>query len=224
MTQGTFVFRECNADVFAETAADLLSVWIAQATQERGRCTLALSGGSTPRPVYRDLAQKNIDWKKLGVCLVDERYVAPTDKDSNSLLVRETLPQAQLTVPDTSLSVPACVDDYEKKILSMLPGGSLDIAVLGMGEDGHIASLFPPVTDEGLSRTGIVHTTTDRFAVRDRIGMTLPLLKRAKRRLLLLNGDGKKRVWETMLASARDPKRWPLQELSDDALTVLYAA
>lgn len=217
-----YTLNHCTgpADMAAVGSA-LLARWMQETLQTGQPCTVALSGGATPVATYEQLAQApGIAWSQVTLCLADERLVGAEVSESNTGLLRRAFANAHdvtYLLPDTSKDPIAVTADYEKK----LAGRSIDVAVLGMGDDGHIASLFPPLTDEGLTRMGVVHTTTDRFAVRDRIGMALPLLQSATHRLLLLQGAKKIAVWNTMLAAAHDPKRWPLQRLLDERLTVL---
>ncbi len=213
---------------FVTTAADLLGGWMRRTLQTQDRCTLVLSGGSTPVPIYRALSKDaSIDWQRVWVIGMDERFVPPDHAESNQRMIRETLtvpagiPAQHCLFPDTTLPLAAAVDAYERAVLAMVGNDLFSIAVFGMGDDGHTASLFPPVTDEGLTRMGMAHTTTDRFAVRDRIGMALPLLKRSTEKLLLLSGADKLRTWQEMLHAPSDHKRWPLQALLDERMTVL---
>lgn len=207
-------------------AVRLLETWIATTLRQQERCVLCLSGGSTPKPAYEELsASSEVEWPRLRLCLADERCVPPAHHDSNTLLLHETMGKRMeaehVVVPNTHLTPQACSDDYEERVLRLLETGVIDILVLGMGDDGHIASLFPPVSNAALQRMGAVHTVTQKFAVHDRVSLTLPLLARAKHILLLLTGDAKRATWERCLAAPRDEKRWPLHALLDERLTVL---
>lgn len=207
-------------------AVHVLETWIAATLRQKEHCVLCLSGGSTPRPVYDGLATLDtVEWSRVRLCLVDERCVPPTHSDSNALLLNTTLGRRvehrHILVPNTALPPQACADDYEERLLTLLGSHAPDIAILGMGEDGHIASLFPPVSNEALQRMGAIHTVTKRFAVTDRVSMTLPLLQRTTNRLLLLAGDAKRKTWEECLGAQADEKRWPMHALFDERLTVI---
>ncbi len=226
MTTNYSLIEVATQNEFDVRGMETMRAWMNDAIVERGHCIVALAGGSTPKQIYTLLGEQDIDWSKVSFCLADERYVSADDKDSNQRLVRETLfakgrTSAVFLFPDTTLPMHECTDDYESQLTHLLQGGVFDIVILGMGDDGHTTSLFPPVTDEGLMRVGVVHTTTDRFAVRDRISIALPLLQTAQKRLLLLTGEEKKKTWEKMIAADTDPKRWPLQPLLDTKTTVL---
>ncbi len=192
-----------------------LAVGVSKAIADHDFCILGLSGGSTPKPIYEALGKEKLDWSKVWIFLVDDRYVRPDDPNSNQFLLRSTLlkhapiPESQLIFPDTSLPLPECINLYEQHLKSLLQKGSPDIVTLGMGDDGHIASLFPPLTDDAFGPKLVIHTTTEKFAVRDRISVTMPVLKQAKQSVFLLKGAVKKRVWEEMMESTEDEKRWP---------------
>jgi 6-phosphogluconolactonase/glucosamine-6-phosphate isomerase/deaminase len=89
-----------------------------------------------------------------------------------------------------------------------------DLVTLGVGPDGHIASLFPPVTKEALDSNRIVlHTTTSQFAVFDRITVTIPILKKSKAHAFFLKGKDKVEMWKKMISEWFNPERWPAHEV-----------
>jgi 6-phosphogluconolactonase/glucosamine-6-phosphate isomerase/deaminase len=91
----------------------------------------------------------------------------------------------------------------------MLSRGIAHIVILGMGSDGHIASLFPPLQENAFGDRLVLHTQTDNFAVRERISVSMIILGSAERKIFLLSGEEKKKVWEEMLLSDEDMHRWP---------------
>ena len=142
---------EHNARLVPVLAAKIAQA-LSAAVQERGRASLAVSGGSTPRSLFEHLSQLDIPWSSITVTLVDERWVPETDVDSNALLVRRHLLQhraarARFIGLKTEAGDPFLASfDVEARLRTkVLP---LDVAVLGMGEDGHTASFFPAA--EGL--------------------------------------------------------------------------
>lgn len=200
---------------FIAAGVTVLEGMINAAILEKGKCIMGLSGGSTPRPVYEALGKsKEVDWSKLWIFLADERYVSTESNDSNTKIVCDTL-LAGASIPPMQWKYPADLpleewqQEYEETLADLLQGGWPDVIVLGMGEDGHIASLFPPVTGAALGPDLSVHTTTDRFAVHDRISVTMPVLCNAKQKVFLLKGEDKKTVWEYMLNSNEEEDRWP---------------
>jgi 6-phosphogluconolactonase/glucosamine-6-phosphate isomerase/deaminase len=135
-------------------------------------------------------------------------------------MIRETLltragGEATLLAPETSLPLDACVGAYEKQLQGIKP----DLVIIGMGDDGHIASLFPPLPPEVFGPTNVIHTTTDTFAVRDRISVTLPLLVSSKRRLFLITGPKKAALLQTMQQASEDVSLYPAQYFFDERST-----
>jgi 6-phosphogluconolactonase len=221
-----------SAGEFASKSAGLLSVRIKRAIEQRGRCVIGLSGGGTPKPVYTLLGtDTGIDWGKVGIFLYDERYIPADSPDSNQRLVRETLlkgariPEAQCVFPDCSLPVEDCLKDYSVRVKALWADHLPDIGILGMGDDGHIASLFPPLSGLALSDERFaLHTTTETFAVKDRLTLSLNVVAAAQSHLFLFTGQKKFDVWNEMLASPEDEKRWPAKRVVDGSpdVTVVF--
>ncbi len=208
-------FHATAGQDFVDTSVRVLSERIHQSIDEFGRAIVGLSGGSTPKPIYSALGKCAIPWDKVSLFLVDERYVPADHDDSNQKLVRETLlntasiPEENLLFPDTSLSLEECIHHYDLKLAGMLSAGIPHIVTLGMGNDAHIASLFPPVPDAAYGDRLVLHTKTDQFAVHDRISTTMVVLGSADRKIFFLQGEEKKVVWEEMMNAEEDLNRWP---------------
>ncbi len=213
-----------SQDEFVRSATTVLERAIVQAIEERGRCVLGLSGGSTPGPVYEQLGRKRtIDWEKVHLFLVDERHVPPSDDRSNQKLIEETLlkhagiPDLQRHFPDTSKPVGECARFYDYDLRQLLPDVGPDVVVLGLGEDGHTASLFPPLAAADLSVAEYVIATkvpnlpngSPRFPVKDRITTTLTLLRTAETKVFLLSGENKKAPWSATTKEGATPLEWP---------------
>lgn len=204
-----------SEEEFIRRGAQHLAERIRAAIEERNRCVIGLSGGSTPRPVYNALSQMpGIDWSKVWVFLVDERIVPNDDPRSNQYLVRSSLlrhapiPESQLVFPDTTLPADECVNQYAT-LLTDLRNTGIDLLVLGMGEDGHIASLFPPVSDLAKGPAPALHTLATLPDTRHRISVTLPVLTDAVETVFLLRGEDKRKAWEAMLHAQEDWHHWP---------------
>lgn len=216
----------------------MLAALIAAAIADRGECILGLSGGSTPKPVYEALGAQGLDWDRVKCFLIDERYVPADHKDSNQKLVRESLvaqahiKETNLVFPDTSLPLEQCIESYSRDLTSLFDEHLADVVVLGMGPDGHIASLFPVLQKLAMSpstslRAGneqlAIHTITDQFAVHDRISVALPVIAASQHAVFLLNGDDKKKIWEEMIASSDDEARWPAKRVLESAdVTIIF--
>jgi 6-phosphogluconolactonase len=215
------VTRYNSTDDFVRAAAQWIASELHQLLEKQEHVTLGLSGGSTPQPVYTLLAaNRNIAWDRVSVFLVDERYTPADAADSNQGMIHQALligagANAASIFPDTSKPVDECVQQYDQLIAKITP----DIVILGMGDDGHIASLFPPLGAAAFGPSTVIHTTTDRFAVHDRISTTLPFLLKAKKRLFLISGEKKNTLLKKMQSEMEDASLYPAQYLFDDRTT-----
>lgn len=197
----------------AEALASVVAERLTEATKARGSALLAVSGGSTPPPFFRALSHKKIDWPRVTVTLVDERFVPPTSERSNARLVTQHLLQNEAARADFAGlfydldSVEAAAERAENA-LSVLPF-PLDIAVLGMGTDLHTASFFPDAENveellagEGGVRVLPVHAPS---AGEQRLTLSMPTITQARFIVLQIEGAEKKTVLETALAANDSP-------------------
>lgn len=195
------------------------------------RCILGLSGGKTPAAIYSALGKDtSIDWSKVHIFLCDERYVPPSHEDSNQRMVRMTLlahaaiPAEHLHFPITTLPIDECIAAYDKDLTSLLTHNA-DVVTLGIGGDGHTASLFPPLPQEAFGPSRVIHTETISFAVKDRISVTLPVLTDARERILMLRGRDKIETWQEMTVDGADERFWPLKAVMETGpVTVIVGA
>ena len=193
-----------NAAAAARAAADVLATEIRAAVAERGRCLLAVSGGRTPWIMYRALAHRELPWQNLQIVQVDERVAPLGDPDRNlthlreSLLVRAPLyPQQVHAMPVESPDLPAAAKRYELTLREF--AGSppvIDIIHLGLGPDGHTASLVPgdPVLDVCDSDVAL----TGMYQKRRRMTLTYPAINAARRILWVVTGREKAAPLERM--------------------------
>lgn len=222
-------------DEFVSTAATVLERAIVSAVSERGRCVLGLSGGSTPGPVYAVLGRKRtIDWEKVHLFLVDDRCVPEDDDRSNQKLLHETLlrhapvPDLHQHFPDASLSPGDSARAYDHALRRLMPDAGPDVVTLGMGDDGHVASLFPPLATGDLNAAEFAVAATvppkpdgsPRFPVKDRISTTLTLLRTAGTKVFLLDGETKKAPWASTTAKGANVLEWPGALLLHHAIAV----
>lgn len=216
-----------DAEAFAKDAARFIEERMRAAIAQHGNCTLGLSGGKTPRAAFTILGRsETIDWPAVTLFLIDERYVPADDERSNQRLLMDTLLKTvtlPCVFPDTALPLEKCVADYDRQLSTLFGDAGPDLIVLGLGDDGHTSSLFPPVPPEGNGDRLVIHTTTDHFDVHDRISTTLPLLRRSGSAVFLLQGEGKKGTWDAMMASAEGWERWPAKEIIEYCPTTLIA-
>lgn len=186
----------------AQRIADLL-------TESEGRFTLGLAGGSTPSATYESLRGRATGWQRVEAWLSDERWVAPDDERSNGKMASETLMNhvdAVFHRPRWSEHIePAdAAAHYEAKIRSIHGDGPPDLILLGMGEDGHTASLFPgSAALEETSRWYVANTIPETGE--ERLTATYPLLWSARRLLVMATGEGKAPALRDALAGEDVP-------------------
>jgi 6-phosphogluconolactonase len=186
-----------DADTVAREAAGFIASETRAAVAERGRFVMAVSGGHTPWQMLRALATENVPWEKVQVVQVDERVAPAGNPDRNLTHLRESLLEhAPLraeqihAMPVESPDLEAAAKSYAaslRKIAGSPP--VLDLAHLGLGPDGHTASLVPGdpvlnVTDADVALTGV-------YQDRRRMTLTYPILNRARRILWLVTGNDK---------------------------------
>jgi len=179
-----------------------------QAVDQEGEAVLAVSGGKTPGPLFDRLAATALPWGRITVTLVDERLVATDDDRANSLLVRRRLltdraRAARLLVPDLHLGDAETAARRWEQDLRRL-GRKPDLMLLGMGADGHTASLFPGAS--GLAEALAPETRRLAIPVQvpadppERLTLTLPAILDARRIFLLLVGETKRKTLQRALA------------------------
>ncbi|GAC1508467.1 MAG: 6-phosphogluconolactonase [Candidatus Dormibacteraceae bacterium] len=176
-----------------ETADDVAEAAAAQISEAlwKGARTLVLAGGSTPRKCYELLAKKEIEWGRVSVLFGDERCVRPDHPESNYRMAREAL--LDRVAPATVYRMPAELGPDEGAALyahAIAMVSPLDFVILGIGEDGHTASLFPG--HPALKATGLTVGIHDApKPPPERVTLTLPALESARTVLILATGAGK---------------------------------
>ena len=216
----SFKFEVIEPKLFAGAAADEVSASVLDVLSEKERCSLSLAGGSTPVSVYRALTvsprDEEIPWEKLDLLFGDERWVPHSDNQSNMHMVTETLltklsgNKPKVFPVNTSLPTPKLgAEDYERCISEVVDSKSngcpqLDIVLLGMGEDGHTASVFPgsPLLSGSENQSLVAVEDWPNQPGAYRITMTPRLLLAAKKILFLVNGANK----AEMIAKAFDDR------------------
>src|SRR4029453_3208522 len=183
-----------DADAVARKAAEIIAAEARATVAERGRFIMAVSGGHTPWKMLRALANENVPWEGVRVVQVDERVAPAGDPDRNLSHLRESLLEHAPLRPEQILAMPVEWPDLDAAAiryamtLNEIAGSPpvLDLAHLGLGPDGHTASLVPgdpvlDVIDADVAPTGI-------YQKRRRLTLTYPLLNRSRRGLWVVTG------------------------------------
>jgi 6-phosphogluconolactonase len=228
-----------DAGELSRAAAEEIASSAEAAIASGGRFTIALSGGSTPRPVYRRLAEEpyreRIHWDRVHVFWGDERHVPPDHPDSNfgmahdELLSKVPLPadniyRVRAEKPDAERAA----HEYEWTLRSAfnLDEGQVprfDLALMGLGPDGHTASLFPG-SDALRERARLVVAPWASAQSSFRITMTLPVFNRAACALFVVSGEEKAEALRSVLEGDLQPDRFPAQGVRPDEGRLLWFA
>ncbi len=211
--------------IIAEDSAQLVEMLAArlvmtarQCIDERGSFSLALSGGSTPKALYQKLAspqwKSQIDWANCDIVFGDDRAVAADDALSNYRMARETLldfvPARIYRIATESDDLEKAAADYDKVLRGL--GGRLDVVLLGLGDDGHTASLFPgspqlDVHDKWVTATPVASLEPH---VR-RVTFTFDCINAARHIWFLAVGVGKSERVYDVLRGSKNIAKWPAQ-------------
>jgi 6-phosphogluconolactonase len=225
-----FPDRERLSRALAE--AFVAAAW--ERTSAGGRFSVALAGGSTPRFLYELLAAEFRDktpWEHIHFFWSDERYVPPDHADSNVLMAREALfdrvnvPAENIYPPLTDLEDPEhAAIRYEAVIreLSAPDKPRLDWVLLGLGEDGHVASLFPGSSALEERTRLVIAVRNSPKPPQERLTTTFPLINQAAHVHFLVSGIGKADALHSTLEGPADPSRWPAQRIQPTQGTLTW--
>jgi 6-phosphogluconolactonase len=200
----------------AAALADHVAAALREGLRHRGAASLLLSGGRTPAPFQEQLSRRELDWAQVTLSLVDDRWVAPDHADSNARLLRNHLLRGAaaaarfIPLVDGGQAPEQHLPAAEQALATM--PWPCDALVLGLGEDGHIASLFPRAvgTAEALDtqrpqRLAVVRPQT---APHPRISLTLRALLDTRKLMLLIQGEAKRAALERMVHA--DPAQYAM--------------
>jgi len=217
-----------DAAELAERAVAFLDGYGAQCLAGRGRFVLSLAGGSTPKAIYKRWGEAStLDWARVHLPFGDERCVPPDHPDSNAGMVSESLLKRLSTQPavyrmageDPAPARAAAAYANTLKAVTEREGG-VDLALLGIGGDGHTASLFPGAEAVDEQSRLCVATTAPDGETR-RITLTAPALRAARRIMFMAVGADKAEIIHTVVEGEVTPRKYPSQLiLRDDALDV----
>lgn len=207
-------------DQLAEAAAERFFEAMSRAIRKRGGCFIALAGGSTPRDLYSRLAarsrQSGRPWDKAHLFWGDERAAAPDSPQSNYRMAKESLLD-HIDIPPENVhrirgEIPAAqaAAEYGDVIRGTMPSRPprFDLVLLGVGEDGHTASLFPgtPVLDEGCKDVAAVYVEKLQSW---RVTLTCPILNRSRQVIFLVAGPSKAGIMERIRSLKTPSKEYP---------------
>lgn len=219
-------------------AAELFAQQVKQAVVNRGCCHVVLAGGETPRKIYELLAEKpyceTLPWENIHIYWGDERCVPATDPLSNQLMARQAF-LSKVPIPEENIhpiSYNGSPEEAAKQYESYLQSAfgekmpQFDLVLLGMGNDGHTASLFPHTDVLAVQEKGVraVHLAAQDMY---RISLTAPLLNAARNIAILVAGVNKSQVLLEVMEGPEDNKRLPVQlikPVSGDLYWLLDAA
>lgn len=211
-----------SIDALNKSAAEYIIAVSISAIAKRGRFTIALSGGDTPQKLYALLAKtpycEQIEWKKTFVFWGDERWVPLDDKRNNAhqaksiLLDKVNIPASNIHRIPVNLSPNQAANKYEKELRTFFGNEpiQLDVILLGLGENGHTASLFPGTKVIHEHGEG-VRFVEDNLQVGGRITMTATLINQARQILFIVTGEKKAGILGKVLYTSYQPELYPAQ-------------
>jgi 6-phosphogluconolactonase len=208
---------------FVDSAADFIMDAAIKAIAERDRFTIALSGGGTPRPIYTRLAsagyRERIDWSKVHIFFGDDRCVPPDDARSNYRMAREALLD-HVALPTENMHRMRGEDDptlealrYEQDLARFYRTTAIpafDLILLGLGENGHTASLFPGTAALREKKRWVAAQYVEVMTTW-RVTFTAPLINAARQVAFLVEGAGKAQMLWNVLEGPYQPDVWPAQ-------------
>lgn len=207
-----------NKAALVDRAQELILNKLESAIAERGQFTIALSGGSTPKPLFESLAKQDLPWDKIHIFWGDERYVAPGHPDSNEGMTRKawldhiSIPAGNIHAMPTASGDPAIdADQHESELQAFFQTAAgefpvFDVMLQGMGDDGHTASLFPH-TDALKVRDRLV--TVGNKDGNARLTFTAPLINHARTVIFLVAGENKQTALAHVFAPEDDADQYP---------------
>jgi len=199
---------------YAEDASQAIAEAILVMLENQKTIRIALSGGSSPISVYERLAAiPDIPWNRVNLFLADERYVPLSSNESNFKMIKTRLADRvknlrQFYHYNTRDPIKVIVDQYQKT-LQQFDEPLFDLVVLGLGADGHVASLFPK--EDALEETSrlVAHTTSPDINTQDRMTLTFPALLSSKKIIFLIAGKQKQDALNQLLAAEEPMQNLP---------------
>lgn len=205
-----------DSNDLARRASETIAAYVDLALDQRDRAQVALSGGNTPAAAYGLLGKQHLPWDRVDVLLGDERWVHPDAEASNAHMLRRTLmaegPGSKAKfhpVPTTQLpNAEESAKAFGELLQAVCPGRPpvFDVMLLGLGDDGHTASLFPGTEAPKVTDRWV---TVGRGKGLDRITLTAPVLSAANQVIFLVSGEAKQKALKRLLDPSESPERTP---------------
>ncbi len=223
MENSSNVFVFDSPELVAEAAAQRFIKFAQESITRRGRFSVALAGGNTPRRVYELLASERfkgrVEWPKVHLFFGDERCVPPDHPDSNYRMANEAL-ITHVPIPPANVhrmagegepSVSAALYETQmRQFFGNVTWPSFDLVFLGLGKDGHTASLFPKTKALTEEDRWVTANWVESLGVH-RLTLTIPVLNHARRIIFLVTGSDKAKTLKDVLTLSKDPLRLPAQ-------------
>ncbi len=215
----------------AHAASNLIAQIIESTLKDKSRAKIALCGGSTPKATYSLIGKKNIEWSNVDLFLGDERWVDNKSQDSNCFLLNNSLfkegnpslAASFFSVSTVELSSPEeSADDYERILINNMDGDppKFDLILLGLGDDGHTASLFPG-SDALFERDSLI--TVGEGKGHKRITFTSKLLSSADNVVFLISGSAKQTALKRLLDQSESWERTPAKLVAPSSEIIVLA-
>ena len=219
-----------DSESLAEDLSHNIGKILKQSIKSDGRASLAVSGGRTPVPLLDALSELSLDWSSVDLTLVDDRWVDPSHKDSNEMLVRTHLIKNKAKkinfLPLKNNSKTAKDGHKASEELLQQVKSPFDVVVLGMGSDGHTASLFPCSEEltEGMNLNNPCRliATSPKTAPYDRMSLTAKAIIDSKNVFLYLNGSDKLNTLELAMTN-KDAMKMPIYYFLEKGLKIYWS-
>jgi 6-phosphogluconolactonase/glucosamine-6-phosphate isomerase/deaminase len=183
---------------------------------------IGISGGFSFTPIYRivhdQVRKKQLSMENVVFFLIDDRFVNSNSKDANphKYLLQDLNNVTFLYPRVDTLELEPCIQQYNELIENMLKenGNYVDLVTIKFGEDGHVAGLFPPLTQQATDESrSVIHMKQSKFPVPDRISVTLPFFDKVENTLMVVKGDSKLESFKLMKKELNNVDKWPAASL-----------
>jgi len=226
---GVSLYAHENPSTLAARLAEQITIWLNKALLLKPRATLAVTGGRTPVAALEALSTSAVDWSRVDVVLTDDRWVGERHIDSNAALLRRYLLQnaasrANFVNFKTPHDSPEAACEAIEEALSEL-SWPIDVVVLGMGRDGHTASLFPgaKVLQRAMTTDEKCVAIRSPAAPHPRVTLSYPALNGAENKILYFTGPGKTTTMSKVLDELDDVCSMPVRGFLNGNLTIYWS-